>query len=260
MSKSKARLGRLKCQKCKVIKSVEYFERFTEGKSAGKWMSRCISCRAETQARLSNQVCCRCGTQQTDANSTRRENKINARFSSACRKCESIRAKNRRKVVVSEQRSGKRPRSIHCLGCGVLKTNKNTSIYKTGNFAGEYYATCKECKHPRTVEGTLISRFRAAKTRAKTQKLKFDITVEFLVKLYNSQEGKCALTGIPFDLSKSDKFSRNPYNISVDRVSSNLGYTKDNVRLVLVCVNVALSEYGLDVLLHWTGKLRLKFD
>lgn len=44
--------------------------------------------------------------------------------------------------------------------------------------------------------------------------------------MWNKQKGKCALTGIPMTVTKS---GRTNTNISIDRIDSNKGYTKDNV-------------------------------
>jgi len=35
-----------------------------------------------------------------------------------------------------------------------------------------------------------------------------------------------------------------PFSASIDRINTNLGYTKDNVRFVCTMVNFALNEFG----------------
>jgi len=47
-----------------------------------------------------------------------------------------------------------------------------------------------------------------------------------------------------FDTNKKGKRFYTPYGPSIDRIDSNKGYTKDNVRLVLVSVNIALNNFG----------------
>ncbi len=59
--------------------------------------------------------------------------------------------------------------------------------------------------------------------------------------IFERASGHCELTGIPFDLESP---GRSPYRPSIDRIDSFQGYTFDNVRLVALVVNQALSEWG----------------
>ena len=56
------------------------------------------------------------------------------------------------------------------------------------------------------------------------------------------ENGYCELTGLPFDFKPPKGKVRNPYAPSIDRINSDKGYTKDNIRVVLWAVNAALSE------------------
>ena len=63
------------------------------------------------------------------------------------------------------------------------------------------------------------------------------------------QKGKCELTGLPFDLSTPQNTKNNPYSPSLDRIDSkNKNYTPENTRVVLSAVNMALNEFGLEVM------------
>lgn len=84
-----------------------------------------------------------------------------------------------------------------------------------------------------------------AKNRSRTKKLAFDLDAEYLFSLWEDQEGRCALTGIPFDLEQwGTKGQVNPNTVSVDRIIPSLGYVKGNVRLITYHLNIALSEFG----------------
>ena len=84
--------------------------------------------------------------------------------------------------------------------------------------------------------------------------MEFDLTVDFIIGLFERQQYKCLLTGINFSLEPpADDRAKNPYTPSLDRIDSNRGYTKDNVRLILTCVNIALNEWGDEVLNNWVS-------
>jgi len=80
-----------------------------------------------------------------------------------------------------------------------------------------------------------------ANSRA-TGKKNYNLDLEFLVELYKSQDGKCALTGISFKLEKYG--NKRAFAPSIDRLNCSKGYTKDNVRLVCLVVNLALNDFG----------------
>lgn len=88
--------------------------------------------------------------------------------------------------------------------------------------------------------------FQHTRSRAKKYGMSFEIDVDFLTELFNNQDNKCALTNIPFEYEKSTENGthRRPFAPSLDRIDSKGGYTKDNVRLVCIIVNFALSEFG----------------
>jgi hypothetical protein len=66
--------------------------------------------------------------------------------------------------------------------------------------------------------------------------------------LFEAQGGRCALTGIGFDLRVvGTGQARRPFAPSLDRIDASAGYTRDNIRLVCQAVNFALNAFGEDV-------------
>jgi hypothetical protein len=87
------------------------------------------------------------------------------------------------------------------------------------------------------------------KIRARSKGQKCDITEEFLEQLRIRQNNKCVYSGIEFsEEMKHDK-------ISIDRIDSNKGYTKDNVQLVTKAVNYMKQEYSEAMFLHLCRKI-----
>ncbi len=114
--------------------------------------------------------------------------------------------------------------------------------YQTANLA-------RREKELRTVRGRMYALVKAARARAEKRNHPFELSIEWAMEQFDLQNGKCCLTGIPLTLdftSGSRKY--HPYNPSLDRKDSNLGYTRENTRLVCVAVNIALNEFGEEVL------------
>ena len=95
---------------------------------------------------------------------------------------------------------------------------------------------CNQCKHLRdkerwrdNYESYVSSRIRIAKARAKKHGFSFAIDKDYILEILERQNYRCAITGFP--LSRTRK--KGDYDLSIDRVDSELGYEKDNV--VLVC-------------------------
>ena len=82
------------------------------------------------------------------------------------------------------------------------------------------------------------------RTRAKKRGLDFDLDVYTQEIQKRIDAGVCELTGCAFDLSPGRKFN----SPSIDRRNPSLGYTYDNIRIVLNLANAALGDWGDDVL------------
>lgn len=102
-------------------------------------------------------------------------------------------------------------------------------------------------QYQKTAKGRLIQLMRQAKSRATKHGLPYDLNVHFLLKLWDIQCGKCALTKINFNLERNETYSSEPFAPSIDKINPKLGYTQDNVRLVCVAINFALNEFGEDI-------------
>lgn len=83
--------------------------------------------------------------------------------------------------------------------------------------------------------------YNAAKHRAKEKGLTFDLTEDWI---YQKLLRKCELTGLSFFLSENERYNRHALTPSVDRINQDLGYTKDNCRLIIWWVNLAKQKYS----------------
>lgn len=92
-----------------------------------------------------------------------------------------------------------------------------------------------------TIEGRTRRIFQRAKCRAKRDEITFTITEEEVLRLL--LVGKCAQSGILFDLQGKKNTFRNPFAPSIDRIDSMLGYEKGNVQLVCNMFNSGKGEH-----------------
>lgn len=102
------------------------------------------------------------------------------------------------------------------------------------------------------IEALTLEGLARAKKRAAVKEITFDLKPEDVIRTLRKQQYRCALSGLPFKteaVGGGEGPWRAPMRPSLDRINSNLGYLPGNVRIVLVAVNVALSDWGEDVLI-----------
>lgn len=94
--------------------------------------------------------------------------------------------------------------------------------------------------------------FTSKKYSAAKQKHIWNITKEFLWYLYTNQNKKCALSGIDIYFPQTPKdYNTGNYNLSIDRIDSNLGYTEDNVQLVHKDINLMKLDLSMKDFLYF---------
>lgn len=101
-------------------------------------------------------------------------------------------------------------------------------------------------KYSHSLEGKFTILIYAAQTRAKKKNIDFELDYDWIANQYKNQNGKCLLTNIKLVINecRNTKRSRSPFTMSIDRIDSNQGYTKNNSRLICMAMNLALNEFG----------------
>jgi len=94
----------------------------------------------------------------------------------------------------------------------------------------------------------------SSERRAHKLKLNFDLDAEFLWKLYEKQDHKCALSGVPISFPPVNKL-RARGTISLDRIDSNEGYTRNNVQWVHKNVNLMKMYLSQEVFIDFCKKV-----
>jgi len=95
--------------------------------------------------------------------------------------------------------------------------------------------------------------FYAARTRARRQGLEFNLTIEDIEALVESQEDRCALTG--WKLNWAGEYTGHqrvapPDRASLDQIRPGEGYVRGNVQLLADAVNRMKNAYPEEVFLQ----------
>ena len=86
--------------------------------------------------------------------------------------------------------------------------------------------------------------FATAKSSSSKKNRDFDITEEFILELFEKQNGLCYWYGVPLIPSNETRYPQKP---SLDRLDCNLGYTKQNVVLSCMAANIGRNNCNADV-------------
>lgn len=88
-----------------------------------------------------------------------------------------------------------------------------------------------------------------ARKRAKQMEFESALSAADAESLWARCGGKCEVTGIPFSMERpTGKNVRRPWAPSIDQIESGNGYGLSNIRVVCISVNLAMNQWGEDVL------------
>jgi len=92
--------------------------------------------------------------------------------------------------------------------------------------------------------------------RQKTVFVGEDVTPDYLLRLWKSQEGKCPYTGEELVLKKHRKRGdKLPYQASIDRIDSSKGYVRGNIEFVSLMANYAKNTWSKEQLIEFFKKV-----
>lgn len=120
-----------------------------------------------------------------------------------------------------------------CTPCRIQEREiQMSSTYQ--NFLGHLYINAKSS----IVRGT------------RTKDHVFTLEPSHLTDLWQSQEGKCAISGV-FLTHHKDGSGSKEFNASLDRISNAKGYTPDNIQLVAYRINIMKHALSEDMFYWW---------
>ncbi|HLY52735.1 MAG TPA: hypothetical protein VKQ31_06970, partial [Steroidobacteraceae bacterium] len=89
-----------------------------------------------------------------------------------------------------------------------------------------------------------LATYRRARGNAVGRRLEFLLSESEFQSIVSRAGGACEVTRIPFTLDNPTRSKRRPFAPSLDRIDCRLPYTVSNCRLVAVCINAAMSDWG----------------
>jgi len=166
------------------------------------------------------------------------------------------------KMAITPKSHGNEWRAICKCICGkeidvrpaALKESCSRQIKSCG--CRQYENRCRkgESKQFKGYEEMNASYVSNAKRRAERRGFEFNVDAKFLWELYLKQEKKCALSGVAIFFYTRSK-NRKIGNISLDRIDSSKGYTKDNVQWLHKDVNNLKMDFDQKEFLEWCKKI-----
>jgi len=147
-----------------------------------------------------------------------------------------------------------------CSVCEVLKPVKD---FKKGiSYLDGYSTKCKKCEYEictdsrkaYVVKNWAKILFLQAK---KHNKYDFDIDEQFILELYDKQNGKCFWFNVDLKPSNEAKY---PWQPSLDRLDREKGYTKDNVVLACYSANIGRNICSKEMFDEFIEDIRLSLN
>ena len=98
--------------------------------------------------------------------------------------------------------------------------------------------------HKQRVVQTLLKSMKGARLRAKAKGMDFDLSADWIIQRVERNNFECELTGVEFYTGRFGLPVNRGFTPSLDRIDNSKGYTKDNVRIVLLAANIMMSDWG----------------
>ena len=89
--------------------------------------------------------------------------------------------------------------------------------------------------------------------RSKRRNLDFNLTKEYVYKLFLEQQDKCALSGV--DITLPTRWNGSDYTASLDRIDNTKGYIKGNVQWLHKHVNIMKNSFPQEMFIYLCNKI-----
>ena len=166
----------------------------------------------------------------------------NSKLTQTCQKCKQIKTKDKFEKYFNINNDCHYRTS--CFEC-----RSEYQSYRQSEFAKKHGMSYSSYKKHHSMESHLKILVSLARGRARTLKREFSLTKEDILKLYITQNKKCAVSGV--ELTHNALQGHCPTNASIDRIDSSIGYILSNVQLVCYMVNSMKNTLSMRELTNW---------
>ena len=113
-----------------------------------------------------------------------------------------------------------------------LKRNPNSKLYCN--------IVC--CNKDRIKGKPFTTLYDNARRNCLTRNREIDIDTDYIKELWEKQDGKCALSGLPMSFPNSEH--KDAFQASIDRIDNDKGYIKGNVRITCLIANLCRNGFS----------------
>lgn len=159
-----------------------------------------------------------------------------------------------------ERKNKKQTIEVSCHFCGKLFIKEMREYKRRLKVGGEFFYCNSECFNQleRTDE---LSPFRSfvymSKKNGKKKHLEFNLDVNYLKEIWESQRGICPYSNLPMKLARTEKErDYSPESASLDRIDSTKGYVVGNVEFVCLSINYAKHNFDKQDFVNFLSKLK----
>ena len=181
-------------------------------------------------------------------------------FHKICKECE------KELYLAKQWKDGK----LLCHDCGEYKDVSYFGRHSDMKLRDYHNGICKDCQVKRKkqiepnktsalrLKQVLTQRYHGAKERAEKQGLEFNLTLDYLLELWNEQKGICALSGLQMTYERYN--GRIGTNISIDKIDRDRGYVMGNVQLVCMACNQIKSDLSEEEMYNFCKKIVEQYE
>ncbi len=180
--------------------------------------------------KMSLRLCTKCGKSKTEDCFYKRKSKSEA-LMSKCKECTTTASMIKYAETCEEKRAAMR---------AYYANNKAT------------ISAARKVRRESDLEVKIKHLLRNAEQRAKEKGFDFNLTFDFVLKMFEKQEGLCFYTGTPLELKGENR-------LSIDRKNPSKGYTEDNINLVCLRVNYMKRDIQHDAFIDFCKIVGGKF-